>query len=203
MSTERAIKQAQEAFDQRKNVLINQLANPDFLANKGLGNEVGVYILCYDPALELDLRAFVNQLEHKSQTGELPCNIIQCNLYDHILSICEKRRVLSALDRMEQKRGTRSLIDQLRKTVSPAVIAESLTYEPHNPGDVLLITGVGEAYPLVRVHALLDNIQHLFEDVPVIVAYPGHYDGQSLRLFAGTNQKGLEDGNYYRAFNLV
>ena len=31
-----------------------------------------------------------------------------------------------------------------------------MQYEPHEPGDVILITGVGEAFPFIRVHALLD-----------------------------------------------
>ena len=80
--------------------------------------------------------------------------------------------------------------------------AEALDYGSHEPGDVVFITGVGEVYPHLRTHALLDNIQHLFADVPLVVAYPGLYDGQSMRLFAGVAGRGLEDGNYYRAFNL-
>ena len=36
------------------------------------------------------------------------------------------------------------------------------------------------------------------EGVPVIVAYPGRFDGQTLSLFGR-----LTDGNYYRAFDLI
>ena len=95
------------------------------------------------------------------------------------------------------------LLDQLRKTASTDAFAQALDYGPHEPGDVLLITGVGEVYPLLRTHALLDNIQHLFSDIPLVVAYPGCYDGSAMRLFAGAEGRGLEDGNYYRAFSLV
>lgn len=180
-----------------------RLADPDFLANRGLGNEVGIYLFCYDPALELEARDLFAHLVRESEMGQLPCRLIERNLYDLIWSICEERRIDGAVARMEQRRGTQALIDQLRKTVSAEAVASAMAYEPHEPGDVVLVTGVGETYPLLRAHVLLDNIQHLFADVPLVVAYPGRYDGQSLCLFAGAAQRGLEDGNYYRAFNLV
>ena len=63
---------------------------------------------------------------------------------------------------------------------------------------MLLITGVGEVYPFMRVHNILDNIQHLFEDAPIVVAYPGRFNGQTLSLFGK-----LTDGSYYRAFDLI
>lgn len=65
-------------------------------------------------------------------------------------------------------------------------------------GDVLIITGVGEVYPFMRVHNILNNMQSSFRDVPVVVAYPGTFDGGSLSLFGK-----LKDGNYYRAFDLI
>lgn len=203
MATDTALQQARDQLAQRADVLRERLADPDFLANRGLGNEVGIYLFCYDPALEPEARALFARLVRESETGQLPCRIIERNLYDLILQICEEKRIAASIPRMEEKRGTQALIDQLRKTASPEAVAAAMAYEPHQPGDVVLVTGVGEAYPLLRAHALLDNVQHLFADVPLVVAYPGAYDGQSMRLFAGANQRGLEDGNYYRAFSLV
>ena len=153
--------------------------------------------------MEPELRDAVSRLVRDSENGALPCRLIERNLYDLLLAICDERRVSAAIPRMEAKRGTAALVEQLRKTASLDAFAEALDYGPHEPGDVVLITGVGEVYPHLRTHALLDNIQHLFADVPLVVAYPGLYDGQSMRLFAGVAGRGLEDGNYYRAFNLV
>lgn len=203
MATDAARRQARDTFDRRAEVLRARLADPDFLANRGLGNEVGIYLFCYDPALELEARDLFAHLVRESEMGQLPCRLIERNLYDLIWSICEERRIDGAVARMEQRRGTQALIDQLRKTASAEAVAAAMAYEPHESGDVVLVTGVGEAYPLLRAHVLLDNIQHLFADVPVVVAYPGRYDGQSLCLFSGAGQRGLEDGNYYRAFDLV
>ena len=69
---------------------------------------------------------------------------------------------------------------------------------PHHVGDVILITGVGEAFPFIRVHALLDAMQPHFSDVPILVMYPGTFDGRCVRLFDG-----LTPNPYYRAFNVV
>ena len=60
------------------------------------------------------------------------------------------------------------------------------------------MSGVGSAYPLIRSHGLLNNLPRIMGRVPLVVFYPGKYDGQSLRLFGR-----LSDNNYYRAFRLV
>ena len=74
-----------------------------------------------------------------------------------------------------------------------------MDYSPHKPGrDILLITGVGQVYPFVRAHSVLENAQSLFEDIPVVLMYPGRYDGQQLHLFDR-----ISDGNDYRAFNIL
>lgn len=44
----------------------------------------------------------------------------------------------------------------------------------------------------------MDNIQHIFSDIPVLMLYPGKFDGQDLDLFGR-----FLDGHYYRAFNLL
>ena len=41
------LKAAREDLLRREEVLRGRLADPDFLANRGLGNEVGIYLFCY------------------------------------------------------------------------------------------------------------------------------------------------------------
>lgn len=197
------MKSMQAEFDESAAKLEERLADADFLANRGLGNEVGFHIFCYDPALELQARKLFMRLQAKSDSGELPCRIIERNLYDILIDICTERRILDAIPKQEEKRGTEALQKQLQKTATPERFAEKLVYGDMQPGDVLLITGVGEVYPMLRAHTLLDNIQHFFPGIPVILAYPGSYNGQTLQLFAGATSRGITDGNYYRAFRLI
>ena len=61
---------------------------------------------------------------------------------------------------------------------------------------LLVLTGVGEAFPFMRIHTLLEA--SLFAERPVLVFYPGTFNDQQLRLF-----NCLKPNNYYRAFNVV
>lgn len=190
-------------FNTRKDRLCERLKDPDFLANKGLGNEAGIFTFCYDPTLELEARDFFKTLVADSKggafsTGNVTANIHERNLYDLLLQICEGKRILDRLPKQEERRGQSAMLRQLQRIATPEAFVAAMDWSPHTLGDVLLITGVGEVYPFVRVHNILNNMQSTFRDVPVVVAYPGTYDGGSLALFGK-----LADGHYYRAFDLI
>ena len=176
-----------------------RFADPGFLANRGLGNEVGFYVLPYDAAQENEIRARTASLTAESQSGRLPYRIVHRDLWDVFTQICEQRRILDRIPDLETRRGTPALLDRMQKIATPEAFVTAMDYEPHEPGrDVLLITGVGKAYPFVRAHSILENAQHVFDDIPVVLLYPGRYDGMQLHLF-----NSISDGNYYRAFNLL
>ncbi len=188
---------AQRDFESRCELLRQRLGEEDFLQNKGIGNEVGFFTFCYDPSLEMQARAFFAQLQREAEAGQLPCNLMVRNLYDVFLGLCERKRIAQAIPKQELKTGSAKQLRQLQKVCSPAAIAKELEYSPHSVGDVLLLTGVGEIYPLLRVHTLLDNMHASFGDIPVIITYPGQFSGSEFHLF-----NRLGDGNYYRAFDL-
>ena len=76
-------------------------------------------------------------------------------------------------------------------------VINEMKYEPHGEKDVILITGIGSAFPFMRIHKLLNAIQPYFSNMPIFVLYPGEYDGHELRLF-----NCLKANPYYRAFNI-
>ncbi len=166
-----------------------------FLSNKGLSNEVGIHVFCYEPNEEMIVREYFGNLKDQ---GDLPFRLIECDLYKIFLQICEEKRILKTIPAMEKKKGSEGLLKQLQKIASPEVFIQHMQYEPHQHGDILLITGVGKVYPFMRSHNILDNIQHLFSDIPVVMLYPGKFNGQELSLFDE-----FHEGNYYRAFNML
>ena len=172
-----------------------RLSEPSFLANKGLSNEVGIHVFCYEPKDELTVRAYFESLKKQN---DVPYKLIERDLYKIFLSICEEKRILKSIPNMEERKGKDYLQEQLQKVATPEAFVEKMKYEPHQYGDVLLITGVGKVYPFMRSHKILDNIQHVFADIPVVMLYPGTFDGQNLDLFGQ-----FLDGHYYRAFNLL
>ncbi len=46
-------------------------------------------------------------------------------------------------------------------------------------------------------HTILNNLQALVKEIPLVMFFPGNYNNFSLNLFGR-----LKDDNYYRAFNL-
>ena len=171
-----------------------RLSEEAFLTNKGLSNEVGIHVFCYDPKDELTVRAFFDNLKQQ----DVSYRLIERDLYKIFIEICEGKRILKSIPSMEERKGKDHLAEQLQKVATPEAFVEKMQYEPHQKGDVLLITGIGKVYPFMRSHKILDNIQHIFADIPVLMLYPGTFDGQDLDLFGK-----FLDGHYYRAFNLL
>ncbi len=171
-----------------------KIQDPNFLGNKGLSNEVGMYIFAYQPEDEMPVRRFLEELKSNQQYPR----IIVYDLYELLLDICSARRILERIPTMESQRGSAFMMGQIQRVATPEAYIERMKYQPHQHGDVVILTGIGRVYPYMRSHNILNNLQHVFDDIPVVLFYPGEYTGQSLTLF---NE--FADDNYYRAFNLL
>ncbi|MCD5531401.1 MULTISPECIES: DUF1788 domain-containing protein [Lactobacillus] len=167
----------------------------DFLEGKGLSNEVNIRIFCYDPKDEMKVRYYVEQLQKDTS---LKCNLITRNLYDVFLDICQNKRLLDKIPAKEEKKGSEKLLVSLKGARKVQNFVEQIQYEPQETGDILLLTGVGEVYPFLRLHTLLEALQPVIPKIPIVVMYPGSFDGHQLTLF-----NKLQPNDYYRAFNLI
>ena len=173
-----------------------RISDPSFLENKGLSNEVGIHVFCYNPKEELLVRDYVRRLKSEANA---PYRIVECDLYEIFLSLLKDKRVLRSVDSLEEKRGKEYLLEQLQRIATPEALLAKMDYSPHVRGrDVLFLTGIGKIHPFMRSHKILDSMQHLFEDIPIVMFYPGTFNGQTLCLFGE-----FLDGHYYRAFNLL
>ena len=177
------------------NKISARLSEDSFLTNKGLSNEVGIHVFCYDPKDELTVRAYFEKLKSKT---DVPYRLVECDLYKIFIELCEDKHITKSVPNMEERKGKDYLSEQLQKVATPEAFVAKMKYEPIEKGDVLLITGIGKVYPFMRSHKILDNIQHIFADIPVLMLYPGTFNGQDLGLFGK-----FLDGHYYRAFNLL
>ena len=172
-----------------------RISDPNFLANKGLSNEVGIHVFTYAPQHELIVR---NYIERLVKTPSDDFRIIERDMYKILLEILEDKRVLGTVPGLEEKKGKDYLLAQLQKIATQEAFLAKMKNEPHQRGDVLFLTGVGKVYPFMRSHKMLDSMQQVFSDIPIVMFYPGEFNGHSLNLF-----EKFHDGNYYRAFNLL
>lgn len=182
---------------ERLDLLREEIQKQDFLEGKGLSNEVNIRIFCYDSSEEMTVTHFLEQIKTDQS---LRCRLVECNLYKIFLSICDDLDIMDAIPDMEEADGGDFLLEQLHSAIGEGEFIEKIqnNYPQHEPGDVLFITGVGDAFPFMRVHSLLEALQPYFSDIPILVMYPGEFDGHYLKLFGR-----LTPNDYYRAFNII
>lgn len=182
---------------ERLDLLRGKIQEPDFLAGKGLSNEVNIRVFCYEPSEEMIVRHFMNQVV-TDQT--LSCHVIECNLYQIFIEICDELDILDSIPEMEAEDGSEYVLEQLYSAVGESDFINKMHEQigDTKPGDIIVLTGVGDVFPFMRVHKMLEAMQPHFSDVPILVMYPGTFDGSSLRLF-----NLLTPNPYYRAFNEI
>lgn len=182
-------------LNEKMDRLRTKIQDPDFLSGKGLSNEVNIRIFTYNPEEEMKVRYFISQLKEDSS---LKCNLKEYNLYKVFLEICEDKKILSRIPEMEKKKGSAFLLSKILNFSTAKAFADKMQYGDRTDKDVLLLTGVGEVFPFMRVHSLLEELQVHFDDIPVVVMYPGEFNGRELILF---NE--FKANEYYRAFNII
>ena len=116
-----------------------------------------------------------------------------------MLDYLKSRNLLDRALQMQREKGDealqKALAGPLHETKLKARFAEVAKPEEH---DLVIISGVGTVWPLLRSHTLLNNLQTVMGRTPLVLFYPGRYDGQSLRLFGK-----VKSAPYYRAFKLL
>ena len=188
-------------LDERLDKAEETIQKPSFRENKGLGNEVGYYIFDYPAEKELYIRERIDYIKKKSKNSNDDYKVVVFDLYDIMIDIIEKKGYLEKCYQFEKTKGfervSKSISNMLRITPSDSLI---VNYIKDNTPDkaVVFITGIGKCYPIIRSHTILNNLHQVIDKVPVVMFYPGKYDGQELVLFDE-----IKDDNYYRAFKLV
>lgn len=188
-------------IEDRLNKLENKIKDEQFKTNKGLGNEVGYYIFDYLPEEELLIREKIINLEKKYRGKET--KIVVFDLYDIIIKFLEEESFFDACVKFEEKKGLQeivSAVNELLRMEEDNEKNELLLYIKKNTPkeSIIFLTGIGKCYPILRSHKILNNMHQYIDEVPVIMFFPGIYDGQSLVLFGE-----IKDDNYYRAFRIV
>ena len=98
------------------NKISGRLSEESFLTNKGLSNEVGIHVFCYDPGEEMTIRGFFEQLKGQK---DAPYRLVERDLYKIFLDICESKRILKTIPNMEERKGKEYLSEQLQKVATP------------------------------------------------------------------------------------
>jgi len=197
------------AYDHRKQKpqemyshLLQLIGSERFLNKEGLGNEVPFFICDFSPQYAVEMSRMVGQLENRLQQQGV--KVLHINLYDLSIEILKERDIWQRV--LDMEKGVSK--DQLKELLQGVLDSETHLVPAiagkmaDNPFDVMFISGVGEVFPYIRSHNVLNNLQSTAKEQPTIMFFPGEYthslaDGASLDLFSR-----LHDDKYYRAFNI-
>ena len=181
----------------RLDQIIPKIKEQKFIDGRGLGNEISFYIFDYDPEDELLVRDRIKRIKKEFDIVGSSRSIIEFDLYKILLELAKDMGIFEEMFRMEEQEGKSALLQALTEFAEPQIFLDKIEAEL-GEHIVVLITGIGKVFPFVRSHNILNKLQEVIDKIPVILFFPGVYDGQSLSLFGK-----IKDDNYYRAFQLI
>jgi len=182
--------------------LLTVISSERFLQKQGLGNEVPFFICPYEPNEAVAMDAMrVNLVAALQGKG---VRVFGINLYDLSVELLHKRGIWDRTLAAEPKTSKEAFKKHLQSVLDPEthLIPEIASRLSGQEFDVLFLWGVGEVYPYIRSHNVLNNLQSTAKEKPTVMFFPGEYTqgpaGASLDLFGL-----LHDDKYYRAFNIL
>lgn len=187
---------------ERFNHLLKVMSSERFLKMQGIGNEVPFFIFSFKPIESEEMKSMeqnlVAQLEMKG------IRICRIDLYDLTIEMLKERGILEQILEVEPTVTKQELLELFDGVLDPKenlvpAIAAKMDAQPY---DILVITGIGEVYPYIRTHNLLENMQSTAKDKPTVFFFPGSYT-PSLEKGFMLNLFDMPSGNnYYRAFDI-
>jgi hypothetical protein len=192
-----------DALVERLNQLLPTLTAEEFLAASGVGNEIPYHVFEYPAEQELLVRRQIDFLLDRIPKARPGTRVASVNLFDFLVEHLRGRNLLERSFEMERKQGRDHLHRHLATLLHPDKISPLLAKSiPDGQTDLVLIHGVGSAWPFLRASAVLNSLHKYTGHTPVVMFYPGSYDQTAFRLFGKVRDKDKQD-NYYRAFRLL
>ena len=182
-----------EKFDN----LYKKINTQGFLRMEALGGEIPFYIAAYEAKQELEIQQAIPLLKKKLAANGI--NVLELNLFDIACELMEANGGIEKMFRVEQKRSKDKFLRALQSTLNmhkrlmPALAQKIETAN----AKVYFLTGIGQVFPFIRSHNVLNNLQNIAKEAPTVIFFPGIYNGNDLNLFGL-----MKDDNYYRAFNM-
>ena len=184
-------------IEERLELAKEKIQTDDFLKRKGTVGEIAFYIFDYPAEKEMMVRETVSRLKINLEKKSI--YVFEIDLYDLCLELLDEKISIQKVIDYEKSKGSKDLFQTLKPILTPELIRDviKVKIQDHNL-DLVILTGVGRVWPMVRSHEILNNLQSVIDKVPMVMFYPGTWIRNELRLFGR-----LMDNNYYRAFRLI
>ena len=208
---------SQQPLANRFEHLIQVIGSERFLQMRGLNNDLPFYVCKFRAGEAFEMQRMQRQLISSLANLSVPClggrgvRVLDINLYDLSIELRQARagssngsRLWDEVLAVEPDVEKDNLLELLQNVlgVEDYLIPAIGKRLQQSDFDVLFLSGIGEVFPYIRSHNVLNNLQSTAKDKPTVLFFPGEYrhsleQGASLELFGL-----LHDDKYYRAFNI-
>jgi len=184
--------------------LYDVLRSERFLKMEGLSKEVPFFIYHFPPAWAADVESMKDRVVTRLQTDH-GLRVAEVNLYDIAIDLLRARgvweRVLSlepSMEKAEYREVLQGMLDP-HDHLAPAIRSQLEA----SPSDMVFLTGLGEVFPFIRTHTVLENLQSVITGQPMLAWFPGTYEfthssGHQLRALNLSTSD-----SYYRAKDIL
>lgn len=190
----------------RLNQILPRITSEGFLSSQGIGNEIACYIFDYPAHEELKVRDHIQMMMARFASHHSDLRVLHLNLLDVVLDYLKQRVLFDKAIKMQETKGDGAVLQALKGPLAAEKLRDFIAsqYAPADH-DLFIMSGVGSVWPMLRAHNLLNCLHTIMGNTPLIMFYPGSFDGTTLRLFeqitTATSKAGTKP--YYRAITLV
>lgn len=178
------------------------MGNEHFLAMEGLSNEVPFFVHAYDIQKQEEVYTGISDLCNRLWV-ERGISTLLIGLYDMVLEYFNRENELEDVFQLEREVSKKEFLGELQSMINPehVVIPYFKQKLKEDEYQILIVFQIGEVFPYLRTHNILNQLQSTVTTIPLVVFFPGEYI-MSKELGFHLNLFGKFPGPYYRAFRL-
>ena len=163
----------------------------------GLGGEAGYYVFSYDPKDEMRIRQWTKNEIELFRRPHRP--VVEFDLYKIMAELLVEKHPRQKYEDLEMRTGSMTRVVNAANSVLQIgrpmdLMLDYIVKRIPQDNAVILLTGVGKCYPLLRSHKILNDLHDRLAQGIVLMMFPGRYEDGYLYLFGD-----VKDGNNYRA----
>lgn len=180
------------------------LRSTRFLKMEGLSKEVPFFIYHYPPAWAREVDDLRDRVITKLRSDD-GLIVMEINLYDLAVQLLRGRGVWDRVLALEPDMDKGEFREMLQGMLDPHDhLAPAIRARVHSePSDMVFLTGIGEVFPFIRTHTVLENLQSVVTGRPMLAWFPGTYEFTQAR---GHQLRALNlsaSDSYYRAKDIL
>ena len=163
----------------------------------GLGGEAGYYVFSYDPKDEMRIRQWTKNEIELFRRAHRP--VVEFDLFTILAVVQLEKHPRQKYEDLEMRTGSMTRVVNAANSVLQIgrpmdLMLDYIVKRIPQDNAVILLTGVGKCYPLLRSHKILNDLHDRLAQGIVLMMFPGRYEDGYLYLFGD-----VKDGNNYRA----